>query len=279
MILFSTISLSLSFGSPDFPVPGVLEKPDSKTEICAVIVPGAGLVDIDGTIGKNKFGKILSKALNKEGIATFRFGKRSHSYPSFTPDNTHDDIGSDLLAAIKLVKKKHHFKHIVLVGHGLGATLLPSVIKKQDDARVAVMLAPSFRSPYSHLLDKAKQFFQFKSKKALKQSGELVMEGYDAMSYPLSYWRDWKYRAGEMLPNMKNPKYTYLALVGGDDTLISRDDFRIMERSLARRPNVTLAWVPRSNHLFMDAGHNHYVRGELDPEMIELITNFIHSNN
>ena len=275
MILFAAISLSLSFGSPDFPIPGVLDKPESKTKTCAIIVPGAGMVDVDGNIGKNKFGKMLSRTLNEHGIATFRFGKRTHTYSSYTPDNTHEDIVSDLLDAITLLKEKHKFSRIVLVGHGLGATLLPSAIKKQDVVKSAVMLAPSFRSPMSHLLDKAKQFFRFKSKRPMKQSEELFLEGYDALSYPLSYWRDWKYRAGEMLPNMKNPKYTYLALIGGDDTLISRDDYKTMERSLARRPNVTLAWLPRSNHLFTDAGTNHYLKGDLDPEAIDLIVNFI----
>lgn len=150
----------MTIKSGDLELPGELMLP-ATFEKCPVVilVHGSGPNDRDETIGPNKVFLDLAMMLAEQGVATFRYDKRSMVYPQYFDDRDSGDLTlddytvEDALNAIKLVKTNSLIdtNRIFVLGHSLGAMAAPEIAAR-DTTLAGVIMAAGPVSDLSSLL-------------------------------------------------------------------------------------------------------------------------------
>ncbi len=126
----SYITLSVVNESEGYSLDGELVVP-SNTSACAVIITGSGPNDMDGTLGPNTFYKDLAYELAENGIASYRYNKRSYQYSEDSlldiQFDVHDEYTEDTVSAVNLIKSSEDVEceKTFLIGHSLGGFLIP----------------------------------------------------------------------------------------------------------------------------------------------------------
>lgn len=274
---FSEQPLTLVNGA--FELPGTLTVPKGDGPFpAAVLISGSGPHDEDETIGPNKVLKDLAWGLASHGVAVFRYTKRTEKYgeksnadpAKLTVD---DETISDARAAVALLAKQQKIdpKHIYIVGHSLGAYLVPRIATGDTEIAGIVMLAANTR-PMEQLLvdeirylinlggpshpptaDEQKQLTTVEDSEKQIESPDLkpgdtvqVLGG----TMPASYWLDLRnYHPVEVAKDLRIP---ILVLQGARDFQVPPDsNFAEWKSGLAGRRNVEFKLYPNLNHLFM----------------------------
>ena len=292
----------LSLGG-DQPLPAVLTLPKKKGTFAAVIlIHGSGPLDMDETIGPNKPFKDLAWGLASAGIAVLRYTKRTKAYPeeiarskTFT---VQEETIDDVLQAIRLLKSQPQIDstRIVLVGHSLGAMLIPRIAVQAPGVCAFVMMAAPV-SPLEDLIVKQlKYVFMLDGKidaqekqqlqtaiaqRDLIRSSRLTPETpKDQLPFNSApdYWLDLKkYHPIQMAKKMTHP---LLILQGGRDYQTPPAEFHGWQTALKGHANVTLKQFPELNHLFM-AGRGkskpveYLVPGHVAPQVVREIAEWI----
>ncbi len=131
----------------EYKLPGTITIPNGAGPFPAVVlVAGSGPQDRDETIGPNHPFADIAEGLSSRGIAVLRYDKRTlmHSAMIATVD---EEVVEDAVAAVQLVRARHDVMtdRIFVVGHSLGAMLVPEIAKKAAPVAGIVMLAPAGR--------------------------------------------------------------------------------------------------------------------------------------
>ncbi len=155
---------------------GILENPSAKK--CVILVHGF-LDDKDG----NGRWTALSKNLQKEGYAVFRFDFAEHGESDKAPISITGEI-QDLQAAIDLMKEK--YERIALVGHSLGglcslklanqAACVVSWAGATDSSVPTAMLKSVIKEDKETMIFKVHDREYVASKKYLEERKELDVE-------------------------------------------------------------------------------------------------------
>ncbi len=113
------------------PLPGVLLQPEGGSASLAIILPGSGPQDLNGTYGFVQPYKDIAEGLQKYGIATYRFDKRTYFYQGNIDTinlTVREEIINDALEIIGYFHdNRPEFTHIYLIGHSLSGYLLPII--------------------------------------------------------------------------------------------------------------------------------------------------------
>jgi len=284
MLLFAVSLFNLIFGTPNYPLQGMLEIPISKKAPCVFIIPGSGRTDCDGTTGENQFFKSLACKLHSQGISTFRFSKRSFVYHTIYPDDVREDIIDDVLLAIKILKDVHKMEQIFLLGHSLGGTVSPliakEVIAKEGNIKGVILLGASPRSPYALFMDQIKYLEQNgygNYARAQRRALKDLRDGKMFLNYPASFWRSWTKCAKKMIPTIRRGgNIPYLIIAGGQDHLVTKIDFQILQAGLQSSPHVRFKWFSDLNHIFSSGSILDYnVPNPLDESVVDTISSWI----
>lgn len=141
-----------------YPLPAVItlpaRSPESELTAGCVLVHDAGALDRDASLGETKFFRDLARELAKAGIASIRYDKRTFAYTDFVPETVYDETVADALLAMELLASNTAVPKgsIILVGHGLGGTLLPRIAAKAQDLPAGMLLIGSSTVPYARQL-------------------------------------------------------------------------------------------------------------------------------
>ncbi|MFM7728750.1 MAG: alpha/beta hydrolase family protein, partial [Flavobacteriales bacterium] len=122
----------------DIRLKGVLTLPKGQSNVPVVIlIHGSGPNDKDETVGATKIFRDFSYGFPANGVAVLRFDKRTRAMGAMlirtnailTPE---EETVSDAVAAIALMKKDVRIDstRIFLLGHSMGAYLLPRIIQR-----------------------------------------------------------------------------------------------------------------------------------------------------
>jgi uncharacterized protein len=161
----------------NYPLIGSLEQPLLvNKEILVIFIHGSGPNDRDETFQQNKPFKDIAIGLSENGISSYRFDKKTLTYPSFFSDKNMDidnEVCNDIYSIVSFFRNDSIFKNykIVLIGHSLGAMLLPRIadsLKTTINAMV-MLAAPAYK--FENLI-----LTQFKYLYELNQSEELKNE-------------------------------------------------------------------------------------------------------
>jgi dienelactone hydrolase len=251
-------------------LPGALCVPNNiKNPPVVILLAGSGPNDKDETIGPNKALKDLAVGLASNGIATYRYDKRTLVYGKDMKDvDINTEVIEDAINAVAIFKKNPLFKEskIFIVGHSLGAMCAPMIASKSKQVNGIVLLAGNARPLEDVVLEQYNYIFGLDSidkdeKKQLEEITQQIKTLKDskalktakAEDLPLSldskYWQSLvKYNQVQVAKKVKQP---ILVLQGERDYQVTMTDFNLWKQNLSDKPKNEFISYPTLNHLFM----------------------------
>jgi dienelactone hydrolase len=262
-------------GSGDWSLHGTLTLPNSNGPVAAVVmVAGSGPTDRDSTIGPNMPFRDLAWGIASRGIAVLRHNKRPNEHPEelskLANYTVKEETTDDALLAVTLLRNTPgiNAKKIFVLGHSLGATLVPRIGKAEPGIAGLIILAGTTHSLLDLFVPQLRHNFTLhgpmneKQQKMLDTFAEQVARANDPklsastpredlpLGIPASYWLDLRgYHPEKMAQDLKQPM---LILQGERDYQVTMDDLSAWKTALAGRTNVQLQSYPKLNHLFME---------------------------
>lgn len=267
-----------------------------------LLVPGAGPLDRDGTMGTNQPFLELARALAVNGIASLRFDKRTLSAPKSVEPATltvQEELIDDAVAALGFLRSQTEIngERIVIVGHDLGGDLAASIARADRKVAGLVILAGSLRP-----LDEQIRDHIIFMRDAGRQDGGLSAEDERTYAYVLAqidsleagtlpdrstvmgntglYLRDIRNR--DLAADFLAFRGPVLILRGEKDTRMSASDLDLWRTTAERggKRNVEIQEFPGLGHLFIPiAGKpgpmSLYQPGHVDPVVSEAIVSFV----
>jgi dienelactone hydrolase len=249
----------------------------SDTVPGVVLVHGSGPQDRDETVGPNKPFKDIAWGLASRGIAVLRYDKRTQACDVDPSALTIDDVvTNDALRAIARLRGHERVIEdgVVVVGHSLGATMVPRIAEREGALAGAAMLAPLGRSLADAIVDQSRYLFELDGDLTGTEADRLdeirataeqirtldIAEGEVVLSAGREYWRTLSaYDRFATARRIETP--LFLAFGGRDWQVTVEDDRPLWRDALADREATRFETYPAVNHYFM-AGEGQPTRAE-----------------
>ena len=282
-------------------LPGALCVPNNiKNPPIVILLAGSGPNDKDETIGPNKVLKDLAVGLASNGIATYRYDKRTLAYGKDMKNvDINAEVIDDAINAVAIIKKNPDFKNskIFIVGHSLGAMCAPLVASKCKAVKGIVLLAGNARHLEDVVLEQYNYIFGLdsidasekkeiedythkmnivKDPKALKTAKKEDLP----LNIESKYWQSLvKYNQTQVAKKLKQP---ILVLQGERDYQVTMTDFNLWKQNLSDNPKNQFTSYPALNHLFMkgegkSTPAEYEKQGNVAEQVIIDITNWVKS--
>lgn len=291
--------IELTFGLPQFPLPGTLTLPRGDGPFPAVVlVHGSGPQDRDETTGPNKPFRNLAWGLASRGIAVFRYDKRTLVHgaamavdPTMTVD---DETIVDAVEAVRMLQERGDIAKIFIGGHSQGGMLAPYMALQEPSIDGLVLLAANARpidtliaEQFEYLLSIDVELDNEAMLRALLPDAQRLaardFDGVDALlGIPVHYWIDFTSR--DHVGVARELSQPMLILQGGRDYQVTVAEFELWQEELAGKPNVSFRLYPDLNHLFVPgegepSPMEYDIPGFVPEEVISDIANWIHAQN
>ena len=300
---FDSIELALPVPSLG-ELPGILTMPQGQGPFPAVILlPGSGPSDKDESVGNLKPFRDIAEGLAGEGIAVYRFDKRSYVFGAelaAKKDITlKDEYIEDALKAVQLLASQERIDsdRIFVLGHSLGGNVIPAVARelKQSSVKACgfILMSASprpldvlMREQYDYLYSlmpeitaqqQAERDALFAELDKLQNLNELTEDDLVAGAYA-SYWK-WL-AAYDVLEAAKEITEPVLLLQGEEDYQVTMEDFGIWKTAFGEKENWKMISYPGLTHAFVSGekteGAAAYMReGKVQEQVILDIASFI----
>ncbi len=259
----------------EWQLPGVLTLPDGEGPFPIVVfVHGSGGNDRDETVGKQKLFRDLASYLQKEGVASLRYDKRTYIYGAKMVTDysltVKEETIDDAISAVRLAKTFDAIDpaRIFIAGHSMGGYLVPRLDAADPVNIVAgyISLAGAVRSIMELTLEQIDYILSITpsmsdadkeaQKKALADIDQAIKGLTDAdrgsskayMGAYASYWLDLAdYKPDKEVLKVKEPM---LFLQGGHDYQVTEVDFELWEAALKDNPRARFILYPELTHTF-----------------------------
>lgn len=158
---YSYVEVNVQVGEAPYLLAGILTLPEdasAEDKVPAVVlVHDAGALDMDETVGQTTLFADIAHIFARMGIATLRYDKRTYTYPEIVTDDltVEEDTVQDAISAGNILAgyEQVNTDCIVLLGHGIGASLSPRIMYEANGLFSAmVLIAGSPDSPLEILL-------------------------------------------------------------------------------------------------------------------------------
>lgn len=259
-----------------YPLDGMLALPDQfPLPVPAVVmVHGSGPSNMDEKVGKLTPFKDLAEGLQKRGIASLRYHKRTFSYgrKMVKQEATiREETIEDACFALDLLKSDPRIdsSKIFILGHSMGAMLAPRIDAEWGYAKGLIMMAgspcrmeeimlrqlkqgESGNPVLKWILEMQSQKFARKFDKLYEMSDEEARKQKFPGGVSLYYFKEMgKRTAADYLLENRKP---VLIMQGGKDFQALRDvDFVQFQEVLKGKNNVEYREYPQLNHVFVEA--------------------------
>ncbi len=301
--VFDSIDLALPVSSLG-ELPGTLTLPEGDGPFPAVILlQGSGPSDRDESTGTLKPFRDIAEGLAEQGVAAYRFDKRSYVYAAemaAKKDATlEDEYIEDSVNAVQLLAGQDRIdpERIFVLGHSLGGNAIPAIARKLTQAPVKarglIMMAASprpldvlMREQYDYLYSllpeitaeqQAEKDALFSELDKLQDLDSLKEDDQVAGVYS-AYWK-WL-AAYDILEAAKAITEPVLLLQGEEDYQVTMEDFEIWKSAVGDKNNWQMISYPGLTHAFVPGekteGSAVYVRaGKVQEEVVLEIASFI----
>jgi len=298
-------SLELALPVPSLgELPGILTVPKGEGPFPAVVLlQGSGASDKDESIGNLKPFRDLAEGLAAEGIAVYRFDKRSYVYGAELMANRQitlvDEYLEDAVNAVQLLARQDRIDpdRIFLLGHSLGGNAVPAAARELEKAPVKacgfIMMAASPR-PLDVLMREQYDFlYSLLPEVTVEQQAEKdakfaeldKLQDLDSLSeddtIAGAYVAYWKWLADyDILQAAEEIDRPVLLLQGEEDYQVTMEDFGIWKEALGEKENWLMISYPGLTHAFVPGqkaeGAAVYARaGSVDARVIQDIADFV----
>ncbi len=259
----------------EYPLNGLLTLPDDLSEPvpAVVMVHGSGPSNMDEKVMKLTPFRDLAEGMAKHGVASIRYDKRTFAHArkmKKTQLTVWEETIEDALLAVALLKSEPQIDagRIFLLGHSMGAMLVPRIDAEGADVKGLILMAGT---PYRLEDIVLRQLRQAGGGSVLKRivsleykifakkfDGLYQMRDDDAKkkkfagSLSLYYFKEMGQKtAAEYLLQSDKPA---LILQGGKDfQVLAEDDFKQFQLLLSDRVHTEFKLYPALNHLFVEA--------------------------
>ncbi|UEQ79117.1 DUF3887 domain-containing protein [Chryseobacterium arthrosphaerae] len=289
---------SLKIKSDDIELNGTLLVPTSGNKKKLVIfVHGSGASNRDEAIGENKPFRDIAEYLFSNGIASYRYDKRTYSNPeTFTGQSTvEDETVKDAVNAANYFKNNKDYTgyQIIILGHSQGAYMMPEIAVKAQVSKY-IFMAGNARPlqnllveqyEYLHTLDPAKvpaeAVEDLKKQVALLNSSKFNLNT-PAAELPLgqsaAYWSYLKNY--NQLNEVKKIKAPLFFAQGGRDYQVTEKDFNLWKDALKNNKAAEFKFYPSLSHLFISGSgkpspEDYEVKGNVDDQFLKDLLQFI----
>ena len=271
---FSCVELSLPVSELG-QLPGILTMPVGGGPFPVVILlQGSGPSDRDETIGNLKPFRDIAEGLAAQGIASYRFDKRTCVYGDKLAEKKditlRDEYLEDAVNAVQLLAKQPGIDpgRIYVLGHSLGGNAIPAVARELEQAPVKacgfMMLAASPR-PLDVLMREQYLFlYSLMPEITVEQQAEKdqLFAELDKLQDPDSLKEDdmiagvyasyWKWLATyDILQAAAEITEPVLLLQGEEDYQVTMKDFEIWKKEFGDHANWRMISYPGLTHVFM----------------------------
>ncbi len=269
----------------------------NKTPV-VVLVHGSGPNDEDETIFNNKVFRDIAYGLSSREIAVLRYNKRTLVDKTLNINNltVKEEVINDVITAIDLLSKDNRFNNIYVLGHSLGAYLLPRIASASLTPVGFISLSSAARplpeliieqSEYIYSLDSNKYSIEDKKKlleqisncKRVLEHQYTITTSKDSLPFgvPAAYWLDLQnYNPVE---EFKKERRKILFLHGERDYQTTIIDFNLFKNNLDK-PQNKFVLFPELNHLFQigsrkSTPNEYYQKQNVNEKIINEIEKFI----
>lgn len=275
----------------------LLVPPSNNKKKLVIFVHGSGAHDRDETIGENKPFKDIAEYLLNNGIASYRYDKRTYSYPeTFSEKSTvEEETINDAVNAAHYFKNNPDYKEyqIIILGHSQGAYLMPEIAKKAQVSKY-IFMAGNARPlqdllveqyNYLHAIDPTKvpaeAVQEIKKQVAFLNSPQFNLNS-PAKELPLgqsaAYWQYLKNY--NQLNEVKKIKAPMFFAQGGRDYQVTEKDFSLWKETLKNNKTAVFKLYPSLSHLFIAGSgkpspKDYETKGKLDEQFLKDLTQFI----
>jgi fermentation-respiration switch protein FrsA (DUF1100 family) len=296
----NVVETEYSFNNDGYLLTGTLTQPKEGTDFPVVIfVHGSGANDRDESIFGNKPFRDIAWALAEQGIASYRYDKRSYLYAQQMQKDTtltiYDESIDDAVAAAKMVSglKNMNASKVYILGHSLGGYVIPRIAEQYAEAAGFIMMA----APAEHLKEYITEQYVYlanEDKIITKEERQLIdkiknqcIELNNPNKLPKNklilgayrnYWIDLgRYQAVKAAKKINSP---VLVLQGERDYQVTMDQFKLWKKAFQKKENWSFKSYPELNH-FMMAGEGkpgpseYEVISSVDIQVIQDIADFI----
>lgn len=284
-------------------LPGTLTMPEGDGPFPAVVlVHGSGPNDRDETIGPNKPFRDLAWGLAQQGIAVYRYDKRTMVYGQEMVADTqltlNEETVEDAKDAVALLRAQECIdpEQVYVLGHSLGGEALPridSALAEGETAAGYIFMAAPARDLAAMMREQYDFLYSFETeldeeaeaqKKAVYEELDKLddLDALDENAAVLGaykkYWEDLKrYNPVESAVNMTAP---CLVLQGEEDYQVTMEDYNLWEEAFGEKEGWEFRSYPGLTHLFMegslDNGNADYMKQQkVDEAVIADIAAFI----
>lgn len=252
-------------------LPGALCVPNNvKNPPVVILLAGSGPNDKDESIGPNKTLKDLAIGLASNGVATYRYDKRTLVYGKDMKNvDLNSEVIEDAINAAAMLKKNPDFKNskVYIVGHSLGAMCAPLIASKSKQINGIVLLAGNARPLEDVVLEQYNYIYGLDSLDAEEKKeiadytikmktvkNPKALKTAKAEDLPLNlesfYWQSLvKYNQVQVAKKIKQP---ILVLQGERDYQVTMTDYNLWKQHLGSNPKNQFISYPNLNHLFMN---------------------------
>ncbi len=244
----------------DIELPGTLSyKLDNEKQPLVIFVPGSGNPDRNGnqlSVGiKANYIKLLAQSLNTQGIAIFRYDKRSattKNIPVMLKSFKFNELASDVRCILDHFKEDERFSKIILIGHSQGSLVSMLAINDYVDKYVSVAglgttfekaIIRQFKAQNEVLGATAQQHFdELKKTGTIKEVNPLLLTIFAPQNHPLLLDYN-RYKPAVIIKSITIPT---LIINGDADTQVTVQDAQQLHEAL---PGSSIAIIPKMNHV------------------------------
>ncbi len=251
-------------------LPGILTAPNRKGKFPVVIfVHGTGPNDKDESVGATKIFKDIAIGLSANGIASYRYDKRTRVQRAGTTKQKNftvkDETMDDVSLAVETLKLDSLVDStaIFLCGHSFGGMLLPRIAQQTKGISGLIFLAANARKLEDVMLDQTIYMLSLdttgKDHTALVDSIKMENakikilkpspnDSTRILFQPPSYWLDLNtYNPMNAVLSLNSPM---LFMHGGRDYQTTEVDFNMWKKTLSGK-KAEFKMYPDLNHFFI----------------------------
>jgi hypothetical protein len=295
--------IDIEFGLEKWKLPGKITLPEEEGEYpLLILVHGSGPNNMNETVGLNEPFKDIAYYLAEKGIAVLRYDKRTYAHSAtitnFEEFTVNEETIEDAAEAVKFSSALDYIDgdEIFVLGHSLGAYLMPRIAEVTDEASGYIMASGIYSSladiiPYQieYLInldgtiseEEQKQIDETKIMAYKMKNPETIEDGELVFGAHKAYWEDLaSYDSVELAGNIEKPVFVFQ---GDRDYQVPVSEFELLQKSLKQKENFNFKIYEGLNHILMfgtetPSPQDYYVKNTVYPPLLDDIVDFINNN-
>lgn len=268
------IETSFEFGKNGLKLPAILSTPNAKGPFpVLILVHGSGPNNSDEAVGNQAPFRDIAWELALQGIAVMRYDKRTLVYPEDFGENAtvEDETIEDAILAAQAVLDFPEIDkdNIFILGHSLGAMMIPRIAEDTQNVKGYIMMAAAVTPLHDLMIEQYEYIFNLDGKLSINERISLIQS--KIMRKNVESLKDGKTKKAKDLFGINAPYWIYLhnydligkakniqkpllIIQGESDYQVPMRDFNILKDNLESKDNVYMISYEGLGHLMTTAG-------------------------